>query len=49
MLTVTQSVVYAALVLYVARRMGLQTRTRPPATEPGPASSGPVDGSLATA
>ena len=48
-LTVTQSVVYAALVLYVARRMGLQTRTRPPATEPGPASSGPVDGSLATA
>ena len=48
-LTVTQSAVYAALVLYVARRMGLQTRTRPPWTQPGPASSGTVDGSLATA
>ena len=48
-LTVTQSAVYAALVLYVARRMGLQTRTRPPSTQPGPASSGTVDGSLATA
>jgi membrane protease YdiL (CAAX protease family) len=48
-LTVTQSAVYAALVLYVARRMGLQTRTRPPSTQPGPASTGTVDGSLATA
>jgi membrane protease YdiL (CAAX protease family) len=48
-LTVTQSAVYAALVLYVARRMGLQTCTRPPSTQPGPASTGTVDGSLATA
>ena len=48
-LTVTQSAVYAALVLYVARRMNLQTRTRPPSTQPGPAASGTVDGSLATA
>ncbi len=48
-LTVTQSAVYAALVLYVARRMGLQTLTRPPSTQPGPADSGTVDGSLATA
>jgi hypothetical protein len=48
-LTVTQSAVYAALVLYVARRMGLQTLTRPPSTQPGPAASGTVDGSLATA
>jgi membrane protease YdiL (CAAX protease family) len=48
-LTVTQSAVYAALVLYVARRMGLQTLTRPPSTPPGPASTGTVDGSLATA
>jgi CAAX protease family protein len=29
-LTLTQSGVYAALVILVARRMGLQTRTRPP-------------------
>jgi len=48
-LTVTQSAVYAALVLYVARRMGLQTLTRPPSAPPGPASTGTVDGSLATA
>ena len=48
-LTVTQSAVYAVLVLYVARRMGLQTRTRPPSTQPGPASTGTVDGSLTTA
>jgi membrane protease YdiL (CAAX protease family) len=33
-LTVTQSAVYAGLVLLVARRMQLQTRTRPPRTEP---------------
>lgn len=33
-LTVTQSGVYTALVLLVARRMGLQTRTRPPRQEP---------------
>jgi membrane protease YdiL (CAAX protease family) len=39
-LTVTQSAVYAALVVYVARRMGLQTHTRPPSTQPGPASTG---------
>jgi uncharacterized protein len=31
-LTVTQSGVYAALVLWVAGRMGLQNRTRPPLT-----------------
>jgi len=36
-LTVTQSAVYAALVLLVARRMGLQTRSRPPAPEPSAA------------
>ncbi len=40
-LTVTQSGVYVALVLLVARRMGLQTRTRPPydatASPSGPA------------
>ena len=34
-LTLTQSVVYTALVLLVARRMGLQTTTRPPAGESG--------------
>jgi membrane protease YdiL (CAAX protease family) len=33
-LTVTQSAVYIVLVLLVARRMGLQTRTRPPRDEP---------------
>jgi membrane protease YdiL (CAAX protease family) len=38
-LTVTQSAVYAGLVVLVARRMALQTRTRPPRTEPGPAPS----------
>jgi len=38
-LTITQSAVYAALVLWVARRMGLQTRTRPPAAEPGATAS----------
>src|SRR4051794_7835526 len=48
-LTVTQSAVYAVLVLYVARRMGLQPRPRPPSTMPGPASTGTVDGSLTTA
>ena len=48
-LTITQSAVYAALVVYVARRMGLQTHTRPPSTQPGPASTGTVDGSLTTA
>jgi uncharacterized protein len=31
-LTLTQSGVYAVLVVLVARRMGLQTRTRPPVT-----------------
>ncbi len=39
MLTVTQSAVYAGLVLLVARRMGLQTLTRPPVAEPGGAPS----------
>jgi membrane protease YdiL (CAAX protease family) len=33
-LTVTQSGVYAVLVLWVARRMGLQQTTRPPAEPP---------------
>jgi uncharacterized protein len=33
-LTVTQSGVYTALVLLVARRMGLQDRTRPPGYDP---------------
>lgn len=44
-LTVTQSAVYAGLVLLVARRMGLQTLTRPPVTEPG----GTPSSDLATA
>lgn len=44
-LTVTQSAVYAGLVLVVARRMGLQTHTRPPSQDPEAAPS--VD--LATA
>lgn len=34
-LTLTQSLVYAALVLLVARKMQLQTRTRPPRREGG--------------
>ena len=37
--TVTQSGVYAVLVLVVARRMGLQTHTRPPSPEPDTAPS----------
>jgi uncharacterized protein len=36
-LTLTQSVVYTALVLLVARKMGLQTTTRPPVEQPGQA------------
>jgi membrane protease YdiL (CAAX protease family) len=36
--TVTQSGVYTLLVLLLARRMGLQTRTRPPYDEPAGAS-----------
>jgi uncharacterized protein len=36
-LTVTQSAVYAVLVLLVARKMGLQTTTRPPVDQSGPA------------
>jgi membrane protease YdiL (CAAX protease family) len=36
-LTVTQSGVYTALVVWVAGRWGLQTRTRPPGTAPGAA------------
>ncbi len=32
-LTLTQSLVYAALVLLVGRKLGLQTRTRPPAAQ----------------
>lgn len=39
-LTLTQSVVYTALVLLVARKMGLQTTTRPPVDQPGHAYSG---------
>jgi uncharacterized protein len=42
-LTVTQSGVYTLLVVWVARRHGLQTRTRPPHVEPdtsyGPAAA----------
>jgi membrane protease YdiL (CAAX protease family) len=34
LVTLTQSLTYAALVVVVARRMGLQTRTRPPAGPP---------------
>jgi membrane protease YdiL (CAAX protease family) len=37
--TVTQSGVYAALVVVVTRRMGLQTHTRPPSQEPDAAPS----------
>ena len=39
LLTVTQSVVYTALVLVVARSFGLQTRTRPPGSAVEPAVS----------
>ncbi|MGI8901146.1 MAG: CPBP family glutamic-type intramembrane protease [Nocardioides sp.] len=35
-LTLTQSGVYALLVIMVARRMGIQNRTRQPVAEPGP-------------
>ena len=38
-LTLTQSLVYAALVLVVARRMHLQTHTRPPAGDADPSPS----------
>jgi len=38
-LTLTQSVVYTALVLLVARKMGLQTTTRPPVDQPRQAYS----------
>ena len=48
-LTVTQSGVYVALVLLVAKRMGLQTRTRPPVARPDETPSGTVGGDLATA
>ena len=34
--SLTQSLVYAALAAWVAGRMGLQTRTRPPAEKPPP-------------
>ncbi len=43
-LTVTQSGVYTALVLLVAGRMGLQTRTRPPGMPPQPAAGGSTIG-----
>ena len=36
-LTLTQSLTYIALVLWVSRRMGLQTRTRPPVSAVTPA------------
>ena len=48
-LTVTQSAVYAGLVLLVAHRMGLQTHTRPPSQRSDVAPSGTVGGDLATA
>ena len=41
--SLTQSLVYAALAAFVAAKMGLQTRTRPPATEV-PAAADPSDG-----
>lgn len=47
-LTLTQSVVYAGLVLLIARKFNLQTRTRPPGTQPAEMSSG-VGGPLPTA
>ena len=37
-LTITQSAVYMLLVLLVARKMGLQTRTRPPIEDPATAT-----------
>jgi membrane protease YdiL (CAAX protease family) len=43
-LTLTQSVVYTGLVLLTARRMGLQTTTRPPAIEPDLQPSGRLPG-----
>ena len=43
-LTLTQSVVYTGLVLLAARRMGLQTTTRPPAFEPALQPSGRFPG-----
>lgn len=48
-LTVTQSGVYVGLVLLVARKMDLQTLTRPPALEPDATASGTGGGGLATA
>ncbi|MEO5708714.1 MAG: CPBP family glutamic-type intramembrane protease [Nocardioidaceae bacterium] len=48
-LTVTQSGVYVGLVLLVARKMDLQTLTRPPASQPSGAPTGTVGGDLATA
>lgn len=42
-LTLTQSGVYALLVVVVARRMGLQTRTRPPLTEQPQTAGDPHD------
>ncbi len=48
LLTVTQSAVYAGLVLVVARKMGLQTLTPTPPPRPGVAPSGTVGGDLAT-
>ena len=41
-LTLTQSVVYTALVLLVVRSSGLQTRTRPPGTAVEPGTGPPV-------
>ena len=48
LLTVTQSAVYAGLVLVVARQMGLQALTPTPPPRPGVAPSGNVGGDLAT-
>ena len=46
--SLTQSLVYAGLAAYVAHRMGLQTRTRPPAEEPAdvPTGAGTADGGV---
>lgn len=38
-LTLTQAVTYAALVLLVAKKLGLQTRTNPPVRQPAPRPS----------
>ncbi|CAN5703821.1 hypothetical protein BH10ACT10_BH10ACT10_26470 [soil metagenome] len=49
LLTLTQSGVYGGLVYYSARKMDLQTLTRPPTRAPSEAPTGTVGGDLATA